>query len=158
MAATLDGQGAVALITGGASGIGRATADAFAAAGYRVFILDVDSPTGECVARTLSARGDAVEFVEADVADSSQVARAIDHVMQRAGKLDFVMNNAGITGPMATVMDVDEADIERVLAVNLKGAFWVCKHALPVQIAAGGGAILNVASITAMTGAAYFAA
>jgi NAD(P)-dependent dehydrogenase (short-subunit alcohol dehydrogenase family) len=118
----------------------------------------VDAEGGAAAVDALRARGLQAEFVRADVADREQVRHAVELAASRWGRLDFIMNNAGVTGRMAAVQDLDDDDLERVLAVNLKGPFYVCKYGVPAQIAGGGGSILNVSSITAMTGSAYFAA
>ncbi len=153
----LSGPGKVALITGGASGLGRSVADVFAAAGYRLLLVDTDAGAGEAVVSELSSTGHEAHFVCADVADEKQVEGAVGAALEQWNRLDFVLNNAGVSGRMAGIEDLDETDLERVLAVNLKGPFLVCKHAVKAQRQAGGGSIVNVGSITGSTGAAGFA-
>jgi len=154
----LSGQGRVALITGGARGLGRAVAEVFAEAGYRVALADVDVEAGRAAAAELTARGSEALFVATDVADSGQAAAAVAAAVERWDRLDFVLNNAAVAGRAAAIAELDEADLERVLAVNLRGPFNVCKHAVRAQREHGGGSILNVSSITAEAGSPTFAA
>lgn len=148
----------VALITGAASGIGRATADVFAAAGYRVLIVDIDEGAGLEVTQALQSAGASADFVLADVGDAAQVARAVARAAERWGRLDFVFNNAGIVGRRSPIEQLDEADLDRVIAVNLKAPFYFCKHAFPLLACAGGGSVLNISSITAQKGSPHYAA
>jgi glucose 1-dehydrogenase len=159
-APTLDlrGDGKVALITGGAGGLGRSVAELFAAAGYRLLIADLDCEAGRELVGGLEARGAEARFVETDVSVSGQARRAVETAVETWGSVDFVLNNAGVVGRGGLIQDLDEADLERVLAVDLAGAFHVSKHAVRAQMRQGGGSILNVASITAWTGSAYYAA
>ena len=136
----LDGQ--VAVVTGGASGIGRAVADAFAAVGARVAIFD------------LAATGDDAHAV--DVADEAQVARAFDAVMARHGRVDVLFNNAGIAiRRPATELSLD--DWNRVVAVNMTGVFLCARAAARHMLAGGrGGRIVNTASIMGLSGGGLY--
>lgn len=154
----LQVDGAVALITGAASGIGRAVAEVFAEAGYRLVLADVDVPAGERAAKELSARGHELEFLPCDVADESQVAETVLAAARRWQRLDFLMNNAGVTGRSAAIESLEPEELDRVLAIDLKSAFYTCKHVIPLMRQGGGGSILNVASVTAETGSAYYTA
>lgn len=154
----LSAEGHVALITGGASGIGKGVAEVFAEAGYRVVLADVDGETGSATAAEFTAQGFEAEFVLCDVAVERQVQGAVQAGLDRWQRLDFVFNNAGISGRGALIEHLEEADLERVLAVDLKAAFYTCKYAVPAMRERGGGSILNVASITAETGSAYYPA
>lgn len=151
-------EGAVALITGGASGIGRAVAETFGEAGHRLVLADVDGETGQATAADLIARGIDVEFVRCDVAVERDVAAAVKAGLNRWQRLDFVFNNAGISGRGTLIERLEEEELERVLAVDLKAAFYSCKYSVPAMRAQGGGSILNMASITAETGSAYYPA
>jgi NAD(P)-dependent dehydrogenase (short-subunit alcohol dehydrogenase family) len=154
----LEGRGRVALITGGASGIGRATAEVLVESGWRVLIADLDADAGTAAAAELSAHApDAAAFVAADVGDTRQAAAAVQAALERWGRLDLVVNNAGVVGRGAPIDQLDEDDLERVIAANLKGPFHVCKHAVAALKQGGGGVILNVSSITAASGSPDYA-
>ena len=155
---SLEGEGRVALITGGASGIGRTVSEVFGEAGYRLLLLDIDADAGERAATELTAAGREVEFIVCDVASEAQVATAVQAGLKRWGRLDFLMNNAGIVGRGTPIEKLDEGDLDRVLGVDLKATFFTCKHVTPIMREQGGGAILNVSSITAKTGSAYYTA
>jgi len=145
--------GKVALITGGASGIGAACATRFAAQGARVVVTDVQD--GEAVARA----ADGV-FLRHDVTDEAQWTAAVDHAMRAYGRLDIVVNNAGVFTP-APIEDLDLEVWNRVLAVNLTGVMLGCKHGIRAMKANPGGpsgAIVNVSSITGFIGLASSAA
>lgn len=154
----LGADGKVALVTGGAAGLGRACAEAFAAAGYRLVLADIDRPSGEAAAAELVAAGPGAFFVAADVGLPAGAAAAVGAALEQWGRLDLVLNNAGISGRGSPIEELEEENLDRVLAVNLKGPFYVCKHAVPAMRRSGGGVILNVASITAGAGSADYAA
>lgn len=154
----LRGDGQVLLITGGASGIGRAFADVFGAAGYRVLIADKDSERGEAAIGELEESGVEAAFVACDVRNQEQIAAAVEAAVSRWERLDVLCNNAGISGRGVWIESLDEEELERVLSVDLKAAFLTCKHAVPVMRTQGSGVILNIASITADTGSAYYSA
>jgi dihydroanticapsin dehydrogenase len=135
----LAGKGAI--VTGGAQGIGRGIVEVYAEAGARVAILDWDADTGRATADELGVR-----FVEADVADESSVERAVAQAVEELGALHVLVNNAAIfvlKGIEATV-----EDWQRILAVNVIGPALVSKHAVPHIRRAGGGAIVNVGSVS----------
>jgi NAD(P)-dependent dehydrogenase (short-subunit alcohol dehydrogenase family) len=162
MAGTLEGR--VALVTGAASGIGRATALAFAHEGAKVVAADVAAEAGrETVDLIEAAGGDAV-FVRADVARAEDVARLVAGAVETYGRLDCAHNNAGIEGavPAGTAFhDYPDAVWDQVMAINLKGV-WLClKAELAHMLGQGGGAIVNTASIAGLVGgfgSAYTAA
>lgn len=153
----LRNEGAVALITGGASGLGRATAEVFGEAGYRVLVADCDAGRGQATAEELTSAGIDCAAVAADVSDAAQARAAVDAAVERWDRLDFVFNNAAILGAPRRVEEMDEEVLGRVLDVNLKGAFHVCRHAVGQMLHRGGGSIVNVGSITAGRGAALYA-
>jgi NAD(P)-dependent dehydrogenase (short-subunit alcohol dehydrogenase family) len=146
------------LITGGALGLGKAVCEVMGAAGYRIVLLDVDPAAGESSAAELASAGVDVRFFVADVAEPAQVEAAVAAALAHWGRLDFVLNNAGILGRGGRIEDLEEGDLARVLEVDLTGPFHVCKYAVRAMKAAGGGSILNVSSITARTGSAYYPA
>ena len=135
----------VAVVTGGAQGIGQAIVQKFVAEGARVALLDIDEPRGRAEAER---HGDAVRFIRCDITREADVAAAIAGTVEAFGKLDILVNNAGVNTYFdATTMTEDEW--EKVFAVDLKGAWLCCKHALPHMREQGSGAIVNIASIHA---------
>lgn len=141
----------MALITGGASGLGKATASEFIQQGARVVIADIDAQLGPKVAKDL---GSEAHFVQCDVATESQVAEAVDNTMARHGRLDIMYNNAGITGPALppSIADLDLDEFDHVMRVNIRGIIAGIKHAARVMIPTGSGSILCTASISGLMG------
>ena len=154
----LRGDGRVALVTGAASGLGRAVAHVFGAAGYRLVVADIDAEGAASTAAALAARGIAARSVVADVASNEAVRLAVDEASQAWGRLDVVLNSAGIAGRGAPIESLDAGDAGRVVDVDLKGSIYVCKHAVRALRAHGGGSIVNVASISGGRGAPGYAA
>ena len=147
--------GRTALITGGASGIGREAALLFAAEGARVVVADRDEAAGARVEADIRARDGTAHFVSTDVSRGDQVAAAVAEAERSFGALHVLFNNAGIfPDEDASPVDTDEALWDRVMAVNLKGVFLGCKHGIPALLRAGGGSIVNTASFVAVMGAA----
>lgn len=142
----------VAIVTGGSSGIGRATALIFAREGVKVAIADIDANRGEDVVQEVKQAGSDAIFVRTDVSDSANVEELVRRTVEAFGRLDFAVNNAGIGGPSAMTADYTEADWRRVLDINLTGV-WLCmKYQIPEMLKQGGGAIINVASILGQVG------
>ena len=135
----------VALVTGAASGIGQATAQRFAAEGARVVVVDIDAAGAESVAAAIRATGGQATAFRADVARPADAEAMIAHAVATFGGLDVLDNNA-TSGGMGRVADMDVADWERVVAVNLTAPFLAAKHAIPVRLARGGGVIVNISS------------
>jgi NAD(P)-dependent dehydrogenase (short-subunit alcohol dehydrogenase family) len=146
-------EGKVALITGAGSGMGRTAVVRFAREGARVVACDVDLESArESVAMAESAGGRALA-VKADVSKEAEVREAVKAGIKAYGKLDVLYNNAGIfPSTDHSVVDTDEAVWDKVLAVNVKGVYLVCKHGIPELLAAGGGSVINVASFVALVG------
>lgn len=144
----LDGK--VALVTGGAVGIGAACVARLAEAGARVGIVDLHDDAGQALARQL---GDSARYFHADVSVESDVAAAIAGTVQAFGRLDVLVSNAGIAGPNKPTHELTEAEWDRVQAVNVKGVFFGTKHAIAPMRAAGGGSIINLSSIYGLVGA-----
>ena len=145
-------HGRVALVTGAGSGIGRASALAFARAGAKVVVSDVSPQSGAETTELIREAGGEVTFIAADVSDGEQVAALIDGVRGRYGHLDCAHNNGGIEGPLSTVVDLDENDWDRVIGINLKGVWWCLKHQIPMMLERGRGAIVNTASVSGLKG------
>jgi meso-butanediol dehydrogenase/(S,S)-butanediol dehydrogenase/diacetyl reductase len=138
------------IVTGGAAGIGAATVRLFAGEGAKVVIADLD-PAGEALARELRGQSRDATFVRTDAADASDAEALVAETVRRHGRLDVLHNNAGVlvTGDVTTL---SEADWDRCIDVNLKSVFLVSKHAVPAMRAAGGGAIVNTASVAGKAG------
>jgi NAD(P)-dependent dehydrogenase (short-subunit alcohol dehydrogenase family) len=145
--------GKVLLATGAGSGIGAATAQRFAAEGGRVAVVDLDGESAEAVAAGLPGS----VGLACDVADESSVQVAVQGAHERLGRIDCVLNAAGHVH-FAPLEELSLADWNRMLAVHLTGTFLICKAALPRLRAAGGGSIVNVASVTALVARANLAA
>jgi NAD(P)-dependent dehydrogenase (short-subunit alcohol dehydrogenase family) len=134
-----------ALVTGGASGIGRATAILFAREGAAVAVADLDEAGGQVVVQTIRDDGGQAIFVHCDVTQAADCEHAVQLAVAELGGLDILFNNAGIIR-RANVLDTTEEEWDRVMAVNVKSIFLLSKHAVPVMIEAGGGMIINTAS------------
>jgi len=146
-----DLAGKVAIVTGGASGIGRGTVELFCAEGARVVIADVNADLGKEVAGTL---GDAAAFHETDVSDPDQVQALVDFAVAQFGGLHVMFNNAGIGSSFARLLEYDFADYDRVMSVNLLGVMLGTQRAARHMAEHGGGSIINTSSIAALTGGA----
>jgi len=145
--------GKVALVTGAGSGIGRAATLAFARAGAAVVVADIDAAGGRESLELVAADGGAASFVPTEVTRASDVEAMVAHTLGTYGRLDCAFNNAGIAGSVGTTTaDYAEEDWDRVVAVDLKGV-WLCmKHELAHMLGAGGGTIVNSASIAGLVG------
>lgn len=142
----------VALVTGAASGIGRAVAEAYAREGARVVVSDVDERGGmETVERVEDQGGEAV-FELADVSDPDANARLVARAEGAYGGLHVACNNAGVGGAQAPTADYPVEDWQRIIAINLSGAFYGVRAQIPAMLRAGGGAIVNMASILGQVG------
>jgi NAD(P)-dependent dehydrogenase (short-subunit alcohol dehydrogenase family) len=145
-------QDKVVLITGSASGIGLAAAQAFAAEGAKLVLADRQAETGEAVAERLRQAGHAVIFVPTDVSDYAAVQRLVAAAVSQFGRLDIAINNAGIGAPLAPTAEVALPDWDRVIAVNQTGVFYGLKEQLGVMARQGSGCVINIASIAGLRG------
>ena len=152
-----ESKAPVALVTGGSSGIGKATAIAFARAGARVVVTARRIKESEEVVETIKQEGGEAVFVQADVSKTDQVKQLIERTFETYGRLDWACNNAGIEGVESTIIDCPEEIWDRVIDINLKG-IWLCmKYEIPQMLKAGGGAIVNISSINGLVGGTGFA-
>jgi 3-oxoacyl-[acyl-carrier protein] reductase len=140
----------VAIVTGAASGIGEACARRFATEGARVVIADIARVNGERIAAEITAAGAEAIFLHTDVTDSDAVAATIENTREKFGRLDIVMNNAGVPEPREAITDLSEAAFDQIFAVNVKSVYLFTRHAVPVLRAGGGGVIINTASTAAV--------
>jgi NAD(P)-dependent dehydrogenase (short-subunit alcohol dehydrogenase family) len=134
----------VALVTGGASGIGKATAELFAREGARVAVADYN-PDGRDTVQAITTAGGEGIFVPVDVSDSVQVTKMVEAALQAYGRIDILFNGAGILY-YGTLLETDEQAWNRVIRINLTGTYLCCRAVLPHMIRQGGGSIINVAS------------
>lgn len=146
-------EGKVALITGGASGIGECTAKVFAHHGAKVVLADIQDELGHSVAEALGPSNST--YVHCDVTDETHIKNAVDKAVATYGKLDIMFNNAGIADEnKPRIIDNEKADFERVLSINVTGVFLGIKHAARVMIPARRGSIISTASVSSRVGAA----
>jgi NAD(P)-dependent dehydrogenase (short-subunit alcohol dehydrogenase family) len=144
--------GKVAIVTGGAVGIGRACVIRMAEEGAKVAIFDVLETEGSTLADQIAAKGGQAAFWKVDVADEGTLKSAIAAAAARFGGLNIIVNNAGISGSPKPTDQVTEEEWDRVQAVNVKGVFFGTKHAIPHLRGAGGGSIINLSSIAGLIG------
>lgn len=150
MAGRLDGK--IALVTGSSSGIGRASALAFAREGAKVVVADVLVDGGQETVRLIQAAGGQGLFIKTDVSKAAEVEVLIKQIVATYGRLDCAYNNAGVEGTFVTTTEYTEADWDRVMAINLKGV-WLCmKYEIAQMLQQGGGAIVNTASGAGLVG------
>lgn len=145
-------EGRVALITGGASGIGECTARLFCQHGANVVIADIQDEKGNLVSESL---GSAAIFIHCDVTNEDEISKAVDCAIEKFGKLDIMFNNAGIIDPaIPSILDTKKSDFERVLSVNVVGTYLGTKHAARAMIPARGGCIIATSSVASATAGA----
>ncbi len=142
----------VAIVTGSAGGIGEATAKLLAAEGATVAIVDIKDDEGKRVAEEIRAAGETSDYWHADVSQNDEVKKAFSEIYEKYGKLNILVNNAGIPGGRKPAYELEVEEWDRVINVNLKGTFLCTKYASPYMIKSGGGSIVNVASCYGIIG------
>ena len=148
----------VAVITGGASGIGRATALAMAAEGARIAIMDLGADSAKDVIASIKSRGGEARYYQTNVAQAADVTRSFDRVIADFERIDCAFNNAGVASDNKMVADTSDAEFERVVGVNLTGV-WLCmRREIQEMLTSGGGAIVNTASVAGLVGWKFAAA
>jgi NAD(P)-dependent dehydrogenase (short-subunit alcohol dehydrogenase family) len=151
MPGTLNGK--VALVTGAASGIGRATALTFAREGAILVVADMNEDGGQQTVHMISENGGEVTFVQVDVTSAAQIEAMVNKTVETYGRLDCAFNNAGTEGTtMVSTIDYQEGDWNRVLSINLTGVWLWMKYEITQMLRQGGGAIVNTASVAGLVG------
>lgn len=145
-------HGKTALVMGGTAGIGRSTALCFASAGANVVISGLGADEGREVESVVRAAGVGAMFIEADVSRETEVQQVTARAVERFGRIDAAVNNAGIEGRFGPVHEATAEDFERIIGVNLKGVWLGMKYQIPHMLSKGGGAIVNTASSAGVTG------
>jgi 3-hydroxybutyrate dehydrogenase len=145
-------EGKVAIVTGGGKGIGRAIALRFAQEGARIVVNGTTKEAIEAVAAQIGEDGGQAIAFQADIADEANVKRLVETALAQFGRVDILVNNSGIAGPTAAVVDVSLEDWERTFAINLTGAFLCAKYALPHMIEQKGGSVINITSVGGLGG------
>src|SRR5246127_2263014 len=146
----LNFTGKVALITGGANGIGRATALGFANGGAKIVLVDRDQAAGDATAGVIRQQGGEARFLAADVTKSTEVRGYVEAALDAYGAIDCFFNNAGVEGKWAHTAEYDEDMFDAVIGVNVKGVFLGLRHVLPVMLQQRRGAIVNTASVAGL--------
>lgn len=153
-----DMQGKVALITGASSGIGRASGEVFAARGANVVLAARTEESLSDLARKIESQGAKATYVVTDVSIAADVERMVGQAIEKFGRIDYAINNAGFEGQLSSIADLTEEEWDRVLNVNLKGVFLCLKYEARAMLASGqGGAIVNVGSVNSFQGVPCFA-
>ena len=148
----LECKGKVALVTGGAAGIGRATSLAFAREGARVMVADVTDEEGQAVVRECREAGGEAEYIHCDVSASRDIRRMVEATVEKFGALDYAFNNAGIEGPQALLGDYSDDGWDKVMAINLTGVWNCMKYELQHMSRQGSGVIINNSSVGGLVG------
>jgi NAD(P)-dependent dehydrogenase (short-subunit alcohol dehydrogenase family) len=142
----------VAVVTGGASGIGKAAARLFAGAGASVIVADVDDAGGAGTVDSIREAGNDASFLHTDVSQTTSVKAMVEFALQQHGRLDVLCNCAAIDTALGGVAETPEEEWDATMAVNLRGVYLCCRYAVPALIAGGGGSIVNMASVAAIQG------
>jgi NAD(P)-dependent dehydrogenase (short-subunit alcohol dehydrogenase family) len=145
-------KGKVAIVTGGASGIGKATCQELAIEGAHVAITDIVDETGKATVTEITGKGGAAAFWHMDVTKEKEVEKVFGEINDRYGKIDVLVNNAGVPGPSKETHELPAEDFDRVIDVNLRGVFFCTKHVIGYMQKAGGGSIVNMSSMLGLIG------
>ncbi|MBI2283053.1 MAG: glucose 1-dehydrogenase [Bacteroidetes bacterium] len=155
-------QNKIAIVTGGGSGIGRAICLLYASEGAKIVVSDVDEKGGEDSVAQIKAKGGVAIFVKADTSKPEDSRKVVEQAVEKFGGLHIAVNNAGIGGPLSPVGEYPVEGWDKVISINLSGVFYGLRYQIPAILAAGGGSIVNIASILGKVGtkgsAAYVAA
>ncbi|HWK57066.1 MAG TPA: glucose 1-dehydrogenase [Parapedobacter sp.] len=155
-------KGKVAIVTGAASGIGRAVAQAYAQEGAKVVVSDISVGSGEQTVKLINEAGGEAFFIAADTSRADDNERLVKQTVEQYGALHIACNNAGIGGPSAPTGEYPIEGWDKVIAINLSGVFYGCRYQIPAMLQSGGGVIVNMASILGTVGfansASYVAA
>ncbi len=139
-------QDRVALVTGGTSGLGEATALAFADEGAKVAVVGRDETDGNRIVQAIEAKGGTAAFIQMDVTNTQTIKKGIEKIVNTLGPVDILFNSAGIHDAYDNLLETDEETFDRVMAVNLKGVFLVTKEVVPMMVEKGKGAVITVGS------------
>jgi len=148
---TFDFSGQVAVVTGGARGIGRGSAEAFGQAGARVWVVDIDEKEGQAVAKGIRDRGGQASFLACDVTDAAQVSTAFERIIAEAGRLDILVNSAGGFWKQLSIEDTPEEEWDKVVDLNLKSIFLTAQAAIPAFKRQSSGRIINIGSMAGVS-------
>jgi NAD(P)-dependent dehydrogenase (short-subunit alcohol dehydrogenase family) len=146
-----DFAGQVAVVTGGARGIGKGSAEAFAEAGARVYVVDLDAAGGEAVARGVRERGGTASFLACDVTNAGRVTAVFEQILAEAGRLDVLVNSAGGFWKQLSVEETPEDEWDKVIDLNLKSIFLCAKAAIPAFKRQGSGRIISIGSMAGVS-------
>jgi NAD(P)-dependent dehydrogenase (short-subunit alcohol dehydrogenase family) len=144
----------VVIVTGGAAGIGKATCVLLAKEGAKVAVTDILNAEGKTLVEDIKNKGGKAAYWHLDVSQETQVEKVFTEVLQKWGKIDVLVNNAGISGVNKPTHEITEKEWNSLMAVNVNGVFFCTKYAIPAMINAGGGSIINLSSIYGLVGAA----
>ena len=145
-------QDRVAIVTGGSTGLGKATSELLAAEGAKVVIADIQDGLGAAAAEEIKASGGSAHYFHMDVTSEDEVKQVCAEIFRSLGSIDILVNNAGITGAPKPTHEITVEEWDKVLNVDAKGVFLCTKHAVPYMKRSGGGSIVNISSVYGITG------